>query len=93
MRMLAALTGEMHSRIDEVTIVIWHDTRSSEGELLYSIRGCGKYSVWPDGESWYGYHHPDGCLFGQRVWRSSKCSSASAAQVACRDHLVENSNG
>ncbi len=67
----------------------WIDTRSTAGDLLYSVRPCYRYSVWPADGGWYGHHHPDGDLFGKPVWRSPKAPNASTAQTWCRDHIVQ----
>lgn len=70
----------------------WHDTRSTQGELLYSVRECGKYSVWYEHGQWVAFHHPEGAFFGKRTV-IGRDPSFSPARMICRDHIQSVMNG
>lgn len=67
----------------------WIDTRSTDGDLLYSVRPCGKYSVWPDAGQWLAKYHASGNAVFDPGVIIGRASGASAAQILCRDHIVQ----
>lgn len=65
----------------------WHDTRSSEGELLYSVRACGYYSVWFEDGRWTAKYHASGQPLFDLGKVIGKADGFSEARMLCRDHI------